>query len=72
MSVKTADYEEQLSREIKNIPKEYLPGLFQIVRIFRESISLKPAQASFRQGWKEALAGEAKSVSDLWQGIGTE
>jgi hypothetical protein len=37
---------------------------------FRESVALKPAEASFRQGWKEALAGETKPMSELWEGIG--
>jgi hypothetical protein len=39
------------------------------VRLFRESVVLKPAEASFRNGWKEALAGETKPVSNLWGGI---
>lgn len=39
---------------------------------FRESVTLKPAEASFRQGWKEALAGETRPVSELWEGIDAE
>ena len=60
---------EQLVREINEMPEEYLPILLEMVRLFRESITLKPAEASFRQGWKEALAGETKPVSELWKGI---
>ena len=37
-----------------------------------ESVTLKPAEASLRQGWKEALAGETKPVSELWEGIDAE
>jgi len=33
---------------------------------------LKPAEASFRQGWEEALAGETRAVSELWEGINAE
>ena len=40
------------------------------VILFREDVTLKPAEASFRQGWKEALAGETRLVSELWGGIG--
>lgn len=69
MSTKSSAYETQLLREIKGTPKEYLPNLLQIVRVFRESVALKPAQASFRQGWKEARAGETRPVSELWDGI---
>lgn len=72
MAAKASIYEEQLIREIKGMPEEYLPNLLQIVRLFRESVALKPAEASFRQGWKEAQAGETWSVSELWKGIDAE
>ena len=72
MAGKISAYQEQFADEIKQIPEEYLPNLVQIVRIFRESVSLKPAQDSFRQGWKEALAGETRPVSELWDGIDAE
>ena len=69
MGEKFSAYQEQVADEIKQIPEEYLPNLVQIVRIFRESVSLRPAEDSFRQGWKEALAGETRPVSELWDGI---
>lgn len=69
MPIKGSIYEKQLVREIKGTPEEYLPNLLQIVRLFRESVALKPARASFRQGWKEALAGRTRAVADLWEGI---
>ena len=72
MSAKVSNYEKQLVREIKGTPEEYLPNLLQIVHLFRESVSLKPAEASFRQGWKETLAGETRPVSELWEGIDAE
>lgn len=67
MPAKFSAYEEQLMREVRGMPEEYLPNLIRIVRLFRESIELKPAKASFRQGWKEALAGETKPVAELWK-----
>jgi len=69
MPAKVSVYEKQLVREIKGTPEEYLPNLLQIVRLFRESVALKPADASFRQGWREALRGETRNASDLWEGI---
>jgi len=54
------------------MPEEYLPNLLQIIRLFRESVALKPAETSFRKGWREALAGETMPVSELWEGIDTE
>ncbi|MDZ7290619.1 MAG: hypothetical protein ONB44_03020 [candidate division KSB1 bacterium] len=72
MSLHLSTYEKQLLREIKETPKEYLPNLLLIVRVFRESVALKSAEDSFRQGWKEALAGETRPVSELWEGIDAE
>jgi hypothetical protein len=72
MSVHLSTYEKRLAREIKEVPKEYLPNLLLIVRVFRESVALKPAEASFRQGWKEVMAGETRPISDLWEGIDAE
>lgn len=36
------------------------------MRVFSESIPLKTAEESFRQGWQEALCGETRPVSELW------
>ncbi len=63
------NYTNQLMREINATPGEYLPTLLNIVRIFRESITLKPAESSFRQGWEEAMSGETMPVDELWTGI---
>jgi hypothetical protein len=72
MPAKLSVYEEQLVREVRGMPEEYLPNLIRIVRLFRESVELKPAEASFRQGWKEALAGETRPVTELWKGVDAE
>ena len=52
--------------------REYLPGLLNIVRSFRESITLKPAKKSFWQGWEEAVNGETMPVDELWTDIETD
>jgi hypothetical protein len=72
MSIQVSVYREELAREIQSTPEEYLPNLLQIVRLFRESVALRPAEASFRQGWKEMLAGETTPVSELWEGMDAE
>jgi hypothetical protein len=46
--------------------------LLQIVRVFRESLTLKPAAESFRTGWEEAARGETLPIEDLWRGIEAE
>jgi len=63
------NYTNQLIKEIKATPGEYLPILLNIVRTFRESITLKPAENSFRKGWKEAMSGETMPIGELWTGI---
>ncbi len=65
-------YTNELIQEINATPGEYLPTLLNIVRIFRESITLKPAESSFRQGWEEAMAGETMPIDELWTGIGND
>lgn len=72
MANKVSVYEKQLLRAIKEIPEEYLPNLLQIVRLFHESVTLKPAKASFRQGWKEALTSETHPISELCEDIEAE
>ncbi len=63
---------EQVIQEIQQTPQEYLPSLLQIIRLFRESVTLKSAEESFRQGWQEAMTGNTLPVSRLWDGIDAE
>ena len=72
MSAEVSVYEKQLIREIKETPREYLPNRLQIVLLFRERVVSKSAEDSFRQGWEEAMAGETRPVSELWEGIDAE
>ncbi len=72
MATSILTYREQLIEEINKTPMEHLPYLAQIIHIFRESLTLKPAENSFKQGWREALRGETKPVSELWEGIDAE
>ena len=67
MSYPTA-YAELIKQEIDKTPDEYLPLLLKMARLFRQSVTLKPAEESFQQGWREALAGETMPIADLWDG----
>jgi hypothetical protein len=62
-------YRDQIQEEVGRTPDEYLPQLLQLIRIFRESVALKPVEESLRQAWKEALAGETLPIDELWKGI---
>lgn len=63
---------DQAIQEIQQTPQEYLPSLLQIIRLFRESVTLKSAEDRFWQGWKEAMDGQTIPVSELWDGIDAE
>lgn len=65
-------YRSEVVEEIEKIPSEYLPSVLEMVRVFRKSLSLKAASVSFRQGMKEALRGETRPVSELWDGVDVE
>ncbi len=69
MTVYQTLYTEKIEQEIHKTPDEYLPMLLEMVRLFRQSVALKPADESFRQGWKEALKGETLPVSELWTNL---
>ena len=68
----TTLYREQVLAEIDTLPDEYLPFVLQLVHILRESVTLKPAAASFRQGWIEAQQHMSYPVSELWDDIDVE
>ncbi len=65
-------YTTQIDREIEQTPEEYLPMLLDLIRLFRQSVMLKPAEESFRQGWGEAMRGETMPLTDLWKDIDAE
>jgi len=70
--MRVTTYRAQVLAELDAMPEEYLPFVLQVMRSFRESIALKPAAASFRQGWREAQQGDTYPVSTLWDGIDAE
>ena len=69
MSAYPSTYTEKISQEIDKMPDEYLPALLEMVRLFRETVTLKPAELSFRQGWQEAMNGELLPVDQLWEDV---
>lgn len=68
----TTNYRDEVLDELDALPDEYLPFVLQVMRSFRESIALKPASASFRQGWREAQEGKTYPVTTLWDDIDVE
>jgi hypothetical protein len=57
------------SLEIHQTPDEYLPALLEIVRLNRETVTLKPAELSFRRGWEEAMNGEPLPTDQILEGV---
>jgi hypothetical protein len=72
MTTATTPYRDQVLAELDSLPDEYLPFVLQLMRTFRESVTLKPAAASFRQGWHEAQQGNVYPVTTLWDDIDVE
>ena len=71
MTVYQTLYTEKIEQEIQKTPDEYLPMLLEMVRLFRQSVALKPADESFRQGWQEALKNETMPIAELWNNLDT-
>jgi len=69
MTVASKICRDKVLAEIDALPEEYLPFLLQMMRAFRESVTLKSAAESFRQGWCEAQSGMTSPVENLWDGI---
>jgi hypothetical protein len=69
MNATTKICRDKVLEEIDALPAEYLPFLLQMMRAFRESVTLKSAAESFRQGWCETQSGMISPVEDLWDGI---
>lgn len=62
-------YRKRVLEEVEKIPVEYLPFLLNMMQAFRQSVTLRTAEESFRQGWQEALRGETRPVAELWDDI---
>jgi hypothetical protein len=69
MNTYPSTYTKKINKEIRETPEEYLPALLAMIRLFRESVTLKPADESFLQGWKEVLNNEVLPIENLWDGI---
>ncbi len=63
---------QQVLEEVERVPREFMPALLKMVQAFRESVALPTAENSFRQAWQEARRGEARPLSELWEGIDAE
>lgn len=72
MDTYPSTYSKRINKEIRETPEEYLPALLAMIRLFRESVTLKPADESFLQGWKEALNNEVLPIEHLWDGINAQ
>jgi hypothetical protein len=68
----TTGYRKRVMSEIEAVPDEYLPYVLQLVQTFRESVTLKSAKESLKQGWHEARSGEVSPISTLWENIDAE
>ncbi len=68
----TSTYRLQVVEEIDKIAAEHLPAILVVIRAFRQSVTFKSAEASFRHGWKEGLDGGIHPESELWTELDAE
>ncbi len=72
MTTSTTTYRQQVLTELDTVPDEYLPFVLQLLRSFHDTVLLKPAGDSFRQGWQEAQRGETYPITTLWDDLNDE
>jgi hypothetical protein len=65
-------YRERVLAAIDTLPEEYLPFVLQLVQTLHDTIMLKPAAASLRQGLLEVKQGVTYPIEQLWDGIDAE
>lgn len=70
--IATTTYRQQVLTELDTVPDEYLPFVLQLLRSFHDTVLLKSAGESFRQGWQEAQREETYPVSTLWDDLNDE
>lgn len=69
MDAYPSTYSRRINKEIRETPEEHLPVLSAMIRLYRASVTLKSADESFLQGWKETLNNEVLPIEHLWYGI---
>ncbi|MFB2833147.1 hypothetical protein [Floridanema evergladense] len=83
MEVRLSEPMAELLQEIQQTPEEYLPNLLQMIRLFRESVTMKSAQSN---AWQKVMdeinnpdsekkATRQKALSELlkkWEEEGDE
>ena len=65
-----AKYRDQVLTELDAVPEEYLPFVLHVMRSFRETITLKSAEGSFRQARQELRSGDIHPIDTLRDGVG--
>lgn len=68
----TTTYREQIHEEVDALPDEQVLMVLKIVQAVRENMALKSAEESFKQGWREAQAGQVLPIETLWDNIHAE
>ena len=72
MAITNSPYRDEILEELEKVPAEFVPALLKLMRVFREGVTLPPAEESFRHGWAEAVSGQTRPISELWDDIDAE
>ena len=68
----TSIYRHRVQQELDLIPEESLPSLLKMIQDFRKDVTFPTAEEGFRQAWQEAMTGQTRPISELWERLDAE
>lgn len=67
MEIRLSKPMAELLQEIQQTPEEYLPNLRQMIRLFRESVTMKSAQSDSWQKVMDEIKNPDREKKATWQ-----
>lgn len=71
-TVVTSIYRSRVQQELDLIPEESFPSLLKMIQDFRKDVTFPTAEEGFRQAWQEAMTGQTRPISELWERLDAE
>lgn len=71
-TVRTSLYRSRVQQELDLIPEESFPSLLKMIQDFRKDAAFPTAEEGFRQAWQEAMTGQTRPISELWERLDAE
>ena len=65
-------YRSRVQQELDLIPEESFPSLLKMIQDFRKDVTFPTAEEGFKQAWQEAMTGQTRPISELWERLDAE